>query len=187
MGGGRRGKGRRGRGCVVERIETSIRATPNRPQTTTATTTSNTRPPSRTGGAGEGGRGRSRMRERGGGRDGGRVGRRTGGMDVGITVKARRWRGDGEPEREASSVEGDLTEGKRGKGERKPGQRSLLPTHDDKPNAQQRLSGRRASRHVEVDRDDPVATANDRVRVVVVTASVRARTHRDDPAGLGHL
>ena len=73
--------------------------------------------------------------------------------------------------------------------------RCLIPAriapHKQNPskttNSQQGLGGGRATRDVEVDGDDPVAAANDRVRVVVVAAAVGARAHRDDPAGLGHL
>src|SRR5438132_6520385 len=51
----------------------------------------------------------------------------------------------------------------------------------------QRLRRRRAAWHVDVHGHDAVAAAHDRVRVVVVAAAVRARSHRDHPARLGHL
>lgn len=40
---------------------------------------------------------------------------------------------------------------------------------------------------VEVHRNNPVTASDDTVAVVVVTASVGAAAHRDDPSGLGHL
>lgn len=52
---------------------------------------------------------------------------------------------------------------------------------------EQRLGCRRASRHVQVNGNDPVTTPDDRVRVVVVSTSVSARAHRDDPSRFGHL
>ena len=52
---------------------------------------------------------------------------------------------------------------------------------------EQRLSGRRAARHVYIHRDDAVTAAHNSVRVVVVTTAVGARTHGYDPAGLCHL
>lgn len=51
----------------------------------------------------------------------------------------------------------------------------------------QRLGSRRATRHINVDRDDTVAATDDAVAVVVVAAAVGAGAHGDDPAGLGHL
>lgn len=45
----------------------------------------------------------------------------------------------------------------------------------------------RAAGHVDIHRHDTVAAASDRVAVVVVAAAVGAATHRDDPAGVGHL
>src|SRR4029078_1039035 len=52
---------------------------------------------------------------------------------------------------------------------------------------EQRLGGRRTAGNVDVDGNDPVAAAHDRIAVVVIAAAVRARAHRDDPARLGHL
>jgi hypothetical protein len=51
----------------------------------------------------------------------------------------------------------------------------------------ERFSGRRASRYVDINWYDPVATSCDRVAVVVVTSSVRAAAHGNDPSRLGHL
>lgn len=51
----------------------------------------------------------------------------------------------------------------------------------------QSLGGRRATRDVDVDRHDPVAPSCDRVAVVVVSSTVGAAAHRDDPARFGHL
>src|SRR3979490_2411694 len=51
---------------------------------------------------------------------------------------------------------------------------------------EQRLRGRRAARHVDVDRDDAVAAAHDRVRIMVVAAAMRAGTHRNYAGGLRH-
>jgi hypothetical protein len=51
----------------------------------------------------------------------------------------------------------------------------------------QRLSRGGAARHVDVNRHNPVASSCDRVAVVVVTTTVCATTHGDDPARLGHL
>lgn len=44
-----------------------------------------------------------------------------------------------------------------------------------------------ASRDVDIDWDDSVATSNHRVRVVIVSTSVCAGTHGDDPSWLWHL
>lgn len=44
-----------------------------------------------------------------------------------------------------------------------------------------------ASWHVQVDGNNSVATSDDAVRVVVVTTTVRTRTHGDDPSWLRHL
>ena len=51
----------------------------------------------------------------------------------------------------------------------------------------ERLSSGRASRDVNVNGHDPVTSSCDRVAVVVVSSSVRAATHGDDPAGVRHL
>jgi len=51
----------------------------------------------------------------------------------------------------------------------------------------QGLTRRRAAGNVDVDGDDAVAAPDDAVAVVVVTASVGAATHTDNPSGLGHL
>jgi hypothetical protein len=51
----------------------------------------------------------------------------------------------------------------------------------------QRLGRRRASRHVDIHRHDPVAASGDRVAVVVVTSAVCATAHGNDPPRLGHL
>ena len=51
----------------------------------------------------------------------------------------------------------------------------------------ERLSGGRASRYVDIDGHNPVASSCDRVAVVVVSSSVRAAAHGDDPSRVGHL
>src|SRR5690606_2412655 len=51
----------------------------------------------------------------------------------------------------------------------------------------QSLSSRRAAWHVHIYRHDAITAANDRVGVVVVTATVGTGAHGDDPAWLGHL
>src|SRR5690606_41553973 len=51
----------------------------------------------------------------------------------------------------------------------------------------QGFGGRRATRHVDIDRHDPVAAAHHRVGVVVVAPAIGAGTHRQDPAWFGHL
>lgn len=51
----------------------------------------------------------------------------------------------------------------------------------------QSFCGRWASRDVNVDRNDSIASSNDRVRVVVVPASIGATSHRDDPSRFRHL
>ena len=45
----------------------------------------------------------------------------------------------------------------------------------------------RATWNINVDWDDPVATPNDRVRVVVISTTICTATHRDHPPWLGHL
>lgn len=57
----------------------------------------------------------------------------------------------------------------------------------EEEDVQKCLGGRRATGNVEIDGNDSVATSNYRVRVMVVTSSVRARSHGDDPSRLGHL
>src|SRR5215213_8724303 len=52
---------------------------------------------------------------------------------------------------------------------------------------EQRLRGRRAARHVDVDRDDAVAAADHRITIMVIAAAVCAAAHRDHVARLGHL
>src|SRR5262249_13562784 len=51
----------------------------------------------------------------------------------------------------------------------------------------QRLGGRRAARHVDIDRHDAVAAAHDRIGIVIIAAAVGARAHGDDVARLRHL
>src|SRR5690242_5384641 len=51
----------------------------------------------------------------------------------------------------------------------------------------ERLSGRRASRDVDVDRHNPVTASCNRVAVVVVSSSVGAAAHGDNPSGVRHL
>ena len=43
------------------------------------------------------------------------------------------------------------------------------------------------SGNVDVDGDDAVATADHRIRIMIVTAAIRATAHRNDEAGLRHL
>ena len=51
----------------------------------------------------------------------------------------------------------------------------------------QRFGGRRAARHVDVDRHDAIAAAHHGVGIVVVAAAVGAAAHRDHPLRVGHL
>src|SRR6185503_11362208 len=51
----------------------------------------------------------------------------------------------------------------------------------------ERLGGRRAARHVDVDGHDAVAAADDGVGIMIVAAAVGAGAHRDHPARLRHL
>ena len=51
----------------------------------------------------------------------------------------------------------------------------------------ERFSSRRAARDINVDWYDPVAATGDAVAVVVVSSSVGAAAHRNDPSGIGHL
>src|SRR6187402_958040 len=51
----------------------------------------------------------------------------------------------------------------------------------------QRFGRRRATRHIDIDRNDAIAAANDRVGIMVVAAAIGAGTHGDDPLRLGHL
>jgi hypothetical protein len=51
----------------------------------------------------------------------------------------------------------------------------------------ERFGSRRAAGHVDIYGHDAVASSSDTVAVVVVTATIGAATHRDDPSGLGHL
>lgn len=47
--------------------------------------------------------------------------------------------------------------------------------------------GARTSRDINIDRDDPITSADDRVAVMVVTTTICTTAHADDPAGIGHL
>jgi hypothetical protein len=60
----------------------------------------------------------------------------------------------------------------------------LLELHDS---VTESLGGGRATGNVDIDRDDSVTSSNNRVGVVVVSSSVGARSHGDDPSGLRHL
>lgn len=51
----------------------------------------------------------------------------------------------------------------------------------------ERLTRRRAPRHVDIHRHDPIAASHHAVRVVIVAAAVGTRAHGNDPARLGHL
>src|SRR5262245_19928006 len=52
---------------------------------------------------------------------------------------------------------------------------------------EQRLGRWRAAGHVDIDRHDAIASAHDRIGVVVIAPAVGARTHGDDVARLRHL
>src|SRR5205085_12354579 len=60
----------------------------------------------------------------------------------------------------------------------------LLQEHDP---VEQRLGSGRTAWHVDVDRDDPIAAACHRIRVMIIAAAVGAGSHRDHVTGLGHL
>lgn len=51
----------------------------------------------------------------------------------------------------------------------------------------QGLARRGASRDVNIDGHDPVTATHHAVAVVIVTSSVGAAAHADDPSGFGHL
>lgn len=51
----------------------------------------------------------------------------------------------------------------------------------------ERLSSRRTSRNIDIDWNNPITTTRDAVAVMVVATSVGARSHRNDPSGVGHL
>src|ERR1700761_899016 len=51
----------------------------------------------------------------------------------------------------------------------------------------QRFRRRRAAGHVNVDRHDAIAAAHHRIRVMIVTAAIGARSHRDHVTRLRHL
>lgn len=51
----------------------------------------------------------------------------------------------------------------------------------------ERLARGRAARHVNIHRDDSVTSSCHRVAVMVVSSSVRAATHRNDPSRVRHL
>src|SRR5579863_7028628 len=63
--------------------------------------------------------------------------------------------------------------------------RDLLLQLDDP--VDERLRGGRTARYIDVNGHDTVAATHDCIGIVVITAAVRARAHRDDPAWLGHL
>src|SRR6266508_6283655 len=52
---------------------------------------------------------------------------------------------------------------------------------------EQRFGRRRTARYVDIDRNDAIAAAHDRIGIVVVTAAVGARAHGNDVARLRHL
>ena len=52
---------------------------------------------------------------------------------------------------------------------------------------EERFNGRRAPRYKDVNRNDAVAAAYDRILIVIITAAVGARPHGDDVARLRHL
>ena len=49
------------------------------------------------------------------------------------------------------------------------------------------LRRRRASRDVDINRHYPITAPGNTVAVVIITSSVRARSHRYHPSGVGHL
>ena len=51
----------------------------------------------------------------------------------------------------------------------------------------QRLGRGRTAGHIDIDRNDAVTAAHDRVAVVVVATPIGAGTHRNHPARFGHL
>jgi len=51
----------------------------------------------------------------------------------------------------------------------------------------QRLSRRRATGHIDIHWHNPITTPRHTVAVMVVTTTIRARAHRDDPSRLRHL
>ena len=51
----------------------------------------------------------------------------------------------------------------------------------------QRLARRRTPRDIDIDGHDPVTASRHAVAVVVISASVRAAAHADDPSRVGHL
>ena len=52
---------------------------------------------------------------------------------------------------------------------------------------QKRLSTWGAAWHIQVNRNDPIASTHDTVAIVVVTTAICTRAHRDHPAWLWHL
>lgn len=51
----------------------------------------------------------------------------------------------------------------------------------------QGLARRGAAGDIDIDRHDAVTASDDTVAIVIVTTSVGAASHADDPAGFGHL
>lgn len=51
----------------------------------------------------------------------------------------------------------------------------------------QRLARGRATGHIDVDGDDPIAPPRHAVTVVIVPSPISTRAHADHPAGFGHL
>ena len=51
----------------------------------------------------------------------------------------------------------------------------------------QRLTGRRAARHVNVHGDNTITAPDDAITVVVVATAIGTAAHGDDPSRLGHL
>lgn len=49
------------------------------------------------------------------------------------------------------------------------------------------LAGWRTSRHIHIDRHDPIASPHNAIAVVVIPTPVRAAPHADDPSRLWHL
>ena len=51
----------------------------------------------------------------------------------------------------------------------------------------QRLTRRRATRHIYIHRHNPIASPRHTVTVMIIPTPIRAAAHRDHPSGVGHL
>jgi hypothetical protein len=52
---------------------------------------------------------------------------------------------------------------------------------------QKRFRGRGTARDIDIDRDESIHSTHDVVTVVVVSSSIRATAHANDPFGIRHL